>query len=80
MTNERSEHFYEPRLGHGLRHDPFNSIVGPPRIGLISTRPAHGGLHPAPLRFLQGFHVFSAAVGFFVGGGGECGVGVRTGR
>ena len=22
-------HFYEPRLGHGLPHDPFNAIVGP---------------------------------------------------
>ena len=31
-------HFYEPRLGHGLPHDPFNAIVGPRPIGWISTR------------------------------------------
>ena len=22
-------HFYRPADGHGLRHDPFNAIVGP---------------------------------------------------
>ena len=33
-------HFYEPRLGHGLPHDPFNAIVGPRPIGWISSRSA----------------------------------------
>lgn len=35
-------HFYEPRHGHGLPHDPFNAIVGPRPIGWISTRSADG--------------------------------------
>jgi hypothetical protein len=26
-------HFYEPRLGHGLPHDPFKAIVAPRPIG-----------------------------------------------
>ncbi|MEY3285652.1 MAG: hypothetical protein RL500_382, partial [Pseudomonadota bacterium] len=56
MTNERSEHFYEPQLGHGLRHDPFNSIVGPRSIGWISTRSAQGVLNLAPYSFFNGFN------------------------
>ena len=39
-----SSHFYEPRLGHGLHHDPFNVIVEPRPIGWISTR----NTQPAP--------------------------------
>ena len=35
-------HFYEPHLGHGLKHDPFNSIVGPRPIGWVSSRSASG--------------------------------------
>ena len=30
-------HFYEPRLGHGLAHDPFKVIVAPRPIGWISS-------------------------------------------
>ena len=31
-------HFYEPRSGHGLKHDPFNAIVAaPPRYRVNST-------------------------------------------
>jgi len=29
----RPGRFDEPWLGHGLRHDPFNFIVGPRSIG-----------------------------------------------
>ncbi len=64
MTNERSEHFYEPRLGHGLRHDPFNSIVGPRSIGWISTRSAQGVLNLAPYSFFNGFNYVPPIVGF----------------
>jgi flavin reductase (DIM6/NTAB) family NADH-FMN oxidoreductase RutF len=35
-------HFYEPRDGHRLPHDPFNAIVGPRPIGWISSRSAAG--------------------------------------
>jgi hypothetical protein len=64
MTNERSEHFYEPQLGHGLRHDPFNSIVGPRSIGWISTRSAQGVLNLAPYSFFNGFNYVPPIVGF----------------
>ena len=30
-------HTYEPRLGHGLPHDPFNAIVGFASIGAKDT-------------------------------------------
>ncbi|MDO8320543.1 flavin reductase family protein [Rhodoferax sp.] len=43
-----SSYFYEPRLGHGLPHDPFNAIVGPRPIGWVSTRSAEGLLNVAP--------------------------------
>ena len=33
-------HFYEPKNGHGLKHDPFNAIVAPRPIGWISSRGA----------------------------------------
>lgn len=33
-------HYYEPLKGHGLRHDPFNAIVGPRPIGWIASRDA----------------------------------------
>src|SRR5436190_1993689 len=33
-------HYYEPRNGHGLRHDPFNAIIAPRPIGWISSRDA----------------------------------------
>jgi len=35
--NSDTVHFYEPRLGYGLPHDPFNAIVGPRPIGWISS-------------------------------------------
>ena len=30
--------FYEPKDGHGLKHNPFNAVVTPRPIGWISTR------------------------------------------
>ena len=35
-------HFYEPKNGHGLPHDPFNAIVGPRPIGWIGSVSASG--------------------------------------
>ena len=57
-------HFYEPRLGHGLPHDPFNAIVGPRPIGWISTRDAQGRLNLAPYSFFNGFNYTPPIVGF----------------
>ncbi len=57
-------HFYQPALGHGLPHDPFNSIVGPRPIGWISSRSADGGLNLAPYSFFNGFNYTPPIVGF----------------
>ncbi len=59
-----SIHFYEPRNGHGLKHDPFNSIVGPRGIGWISTRSEQGTLNLAPYSFFNGFNYVPPIVGF----------------
>lgn len=59
-----SEHFYEPRLGHGLPHDPFNAIVGPRPIGWISSRDAQGRLNLAPYSFFNAFNYTPPLIGF----------------
>lgn len=46
-------HFYEPRHGHGLRHDPLNAIVAPRPIGWISTVSAEGIANLAPYSFFN---------------------------
>jgi len=63
MTDE-SYHVYEPRLGHGLPHDPFNAIVGPRPIGWISSRGRHGGLNLAPYSFFNAFNYVPPIIGF----------------
>ena len=57
-------HFYEPKNGHGLPHDPFNAIVGPRPIGWISTRSAAGALNLAPYSFFNAFNYTPPVVGF----------------
>lgn len=57
-------HFYEPRLGHGLPHDPFNAIVGPRPIGWVSTRSLDGVLNLAPYSFFTAFNYIPPIVGF----------------
>jgi flavin reductase (DIM6/NTAB) family NADH-FMN oxidoreductase RutF len=61
---DSSIHFYEPRLGHGLPHDPFNAIVGPRPIGWISSQDANGVLNLAPYSFFNGFNYTPPIVGF----------------
>jgi len=56
--------FYEPRNGHGLPHDPFNSIVGPRPIGWVSTKSANGILNLAPYSFFNAFNYVPPIVGF----------------
>ena len=57
-------HFYQPREGHGLPHDPFNAIVGPRPIGWISTRSRAGVNNLAPYSFFNGFNYVPPLVGF----------------
>ncbi len=55
---------YEPRLGHGLPHDPFNAIVGPRPIGWISTKSKDGILNLAPYSFFNAFNYVPPIIGF----------------
>lgn len=48
-----AEHFYEPREGHGLRHDPFKSIVAPRPVGWVSTISAEGRVNLAPYSYFN---------------------------
>ena len=57
-------HFYEPKNGHGLPHDPFNAIVGPRPIGWVSTRSNDGILNLAPYSFFNAFNYIPPIVGF----------------
>jgi flavin reductase (DIM6/NTAB) family NADH-FMN oxidoreductase RutF len=57
-------HFYEPRDGHRLPHDPFNAIVGPRPIGWISSRSRTGALNLAPYSFFNAFNYVPPIVGF----------------
>jgi flavin reductase (DIM6/NTAB) family NADH-FMN oxidoreductase RutF len=60
----RNMHFYEPKQGHGLAHDPFNAIVGPRPIGWISTRNDHGQANLAPYSFFNAFNYTPPIIGF----------------
>ncbi len=55
---------YEPRLGHGLAHDPFNAIVGPRPIGWVATRSEAGVLNLAPYSFFNAFNYVPPIIGF----------------
>jgi flavin reductase (DIM6/NTAB) family NADH-FMN oxidoreductase RutF len=57
-------HFYEPKHGHGLPHDPLNAIVGPRPIGWIASRSSTGTLNLAPYSFFNGFNYTPPIVGF----------------
>ena len=57
-------HFYEPRNGHRLPHDPFNAIIGPRPIGWISTRSSAGAFNLAPYSFFNAFNYTPPIVGF----------------
>jgi len=57
-------HYYEPRHGHRLAHDPFNSIVGPRPIGWISSRDHRGRVNLAPYSFFNAFNYVPPIIGF----------------
>ncbi|MES1925512.1 flavin reductase family protein [Salinisphaera sp. T31B1] len=57
-------HFYEPKAGHGLPHDPFNAIVAPRPIGWVSSADEHGLRNLAPYSFFNAFNYTPPIVGF----------------
>ena len=59
-----AEYFYEPALGHGLAHDPFNAIVGPRPIGWVSTMGKDGSVNLAPYSFFNAFNYKPPIIGF----------------
>ncbi len=59
-----SEHFYEPRQGHGLPHDPFKAIVAPRPIGWVSTVDGQGRPNLAPYSFFNAIASFPPMVYF----------------
>ncbi|MEW6643902.1 MAG: flavin reductase family protein [Pseudomonadota bacterium] len=62
--SERDFHVYEPARGHGLKHDPFNAIIGPRPIGWISSRDKDGHVNLAPYSFFNAFNYKPPIVGF----------------
>ena len=63
MTSQ-DQHCYEPKSGHGLRHDPFNAIIAPRPIGWISSRDAKGHVNLAPYSFFNAFCYHPPIIGF----------------
>jgi flavin reductase (DIM6/NTAB) family NADH-FMN oxidoreductase RutF len=57
-------HSYEPAQGHGLKHDPFNAIVGPRPIGWIASQGASGAVNLAPYSFFNAFNYHPPIIGF----------------
>ena len=57
-------HVYEPVNGHGLKHDPFNAIVGPRPIGWIASQDGNGHVNLAPYSFFNAFAYKPPLIGF----------------
>ena len=57
-------HYYEPKNGHRLKHDPFNAIVAPRPIGWISSRDGQGNVNLAPYSFFNAFCYVPPIIGF----------------
>ncbi|TDF39706.1 flavin reductase family protein [Alteromonadaceae bacterium M269] len=57
-------HFYEPKNGHGLKHDPFNAIIAPRPIGWISSQDDSGVLNLAPYSFFNALNYTPPIIGF----------------
>ncbi len=57
-------HFYEPKVGHGLAHDPFNAIIAPRPIGWISSKSKEGKLNLAPYSFFNALNYTPPIIGF----------------
>jgi flavin reductase (DIM6/NTAB) family NADH-FMN oxidoreductase RutF len=63
-TSPKDLHSYEPKSGHGLKHDPFNAIIAPRPIGWISSRDARGNINLAPYSFFNAFCYTPPIIGF----------------
>ena len=64
MTQPIELHSYQPVQGHGLKHDPFNAIIGPRPIGWIASRDAEGHVNLAPYSFFNAFNYTPPIIGF----------------
>jgi flavin reductase (DIM6/NTAB) family NADH-FMN oxidoreductase RutF len=62
--NEHDFHVYQPLDGHGLKHDPFNAIIGPRPIGWISSCDKNGQVNLAPYSFFNAFNYKPPIIGF----------------
>ncbi len=60
--------FYEPRLGHGLPHDPFKACIAPRPIGWISTLSRSGIVNLAPFSYFNAVLDFPPTVMFSASG------------
>jgi flavin reductase (DIM6/NTAB) family NADH-FMN oxidoreductase RutF len=63
-SSPKDLHYYEPKNGHGLRHDPFNAIIAPRPIGWISSRDGKGHTNLAPYSFFNAFCYTPPIIGF----------------
>jgi len=63
-VTEYDLHSYQPKDGHGLKHDPFNAIIGPRPIGWVSSRDAGGHVNLAPYSFFNAFNYTPPLIGF----------------
>jgi flavin reductase (DIM6/NTAB) family NADH-FMN oxidoreductase RutF len=57
-------HSYDPKVGHGLKHDPLNAIIAPRPIGWISTISGNGVRNLAPYSFFNAFNYRPPIIGF----------------
>ena len=55
---------YEPSKGHGLKHNPFNTIISPRPIGWIGSVGDSGDVNLAPYSFFNCFNYDPPIVGF----------------
>jgi flavin reductase (DIM6/NTAB) family NADH-FMN oxidoreductase RutF len=60
----KKRHFYQPKDGHQLAHDPFNAIVAPRPIGWISSKNPDGRVNLAPYSFFNAFNYQPPIIGF----------------
>jgi flavin reductase (DIM6/NTAB) family NADH-FMN oxidoreductase RutF len=57
-------HFYEPKDGHRLPHDPLNAIVAPRPIGWIGSISGEGRRNLAPYSFFNLLNYRPPLIGF----------------
>lgn len=57
-------HYYEPKHGHKLSHDPLKSIIGPRPIGWMSTKSSGGVLNLSPYSCFNMFSEHPPTLGF----------------